>query len=292
MNNAQIIEMLEKAIKAKDYQLIGHSIRESGIIKKFNYVVIKECHTPLFRVRPQSTRENYQWSNIDNFSYNKSPKEGRCNLIGNVLLYTALESKTAVQEMIRKDHVGNNIWLSLWLPKKPIKCFVFLFDSSKIQDDYTKSMHQEIVDNLKKADTDFEINLPLYQWISSQFLSEDYAFSSQLCFELFKTLDIDGILYPSYAGKRYGLNLVLTQKFADYQLGLQDILSLKIDEWNFPFEVKYMVLEKSNIYENGNIVWSHLMSKNTALFITESCLREESKNKRTIRFQHNFSLKL
>ena len=292
MNNEEIIEKLEDAIKTKDFQLIGDSIRESGIVDMLSYIVVKECHTPLFRVRPQSTREDYSCINIENFSYSPSPVGGRCNLKDNVLLYTSLESKTAVQEMIRKDHVGNNIWLSLWLPKKPIRCLVFLFDSSEIQDDYTKSMHQDIVDNLKKTDANFEENLPLYQWISSQFLSEDYIFSSQFCFELFKVHDIDGILYPSYAGKSYGLNLVLTKEFADHQMLFQDILSLKIDEWNFPSEVKYLILGKSNIYENGNIEWFPFKYNDTAPFITERRLRENSETKVKIKFQHDFSIKL
>jgi len=150
--------------------------------------------------------------------------------------------------MIRKEHVGNNIWLSLWLPKKPIRCLVFLFDSAEIQDDYTKIMHQDIVGNMKNTDAKFEENLLLYQWISNQFLSKDYIFSIQLCFELFKAHNIDGILYPNYAGKSHRLNLVLTKDFADNQMRFQDILSLIDHEWNFPDVVKYMILGKSQIF--------------------------------------------
>jgi len=73
MTNEGIIDKLEEAIKSKDYELIGNSIRESGIIDIFNYTVIKECDTPLFRVRPQSTRDDYPCSDIDNFSYAHSP---------------------------------------------------------------------------------------------------------------------------------------------------------------------------------------------------------------------------
>lgn len=290
MNNEEIIAKLEEAIKTENYQSVGDAIRESGIVDMLSYVVIKECDTPLFRVRPQSTRDNYPCINTNDFSYAPTPALGRCNLKDNALLYTALESKTAVQEMIRKDHVSQNIWLSLWLPKKSIRCLVFLFDSSEIQDDYTKTMHQNIVDNLKQTYTNFEENLSLYQWVSSQFLSEDYTFSSQLCFELFKAHKIDGILYPSYAGKSHGLNLVLTKDFADNHLYFKDILSLKIHKWDFPHVVKYMILGKSSISENGNINWLPYQFHDVAPYITEKRLNDESRLNGRIEFKHDFSL--
>ncbi len=283
-----IIKKLENAIKTKKDQLIGNSILESGIIGMLNHFVIKDYNTPLFRVRPQSTRDDYPFTKIENFSYAPSPTQGRCNLKNNVLLYTSLESKTAVQEMIRKDHVGNNIWLSLWLPKIPMKCLVFLFDSSEIQDDYTRTMHQQIVDNLKESDSNFEENLSLYQWISHQFLSDDYMFSSQLCFALFRAHDIDGILYPSYAGKSHGLNLVLTKEFVDNQLSLQDVLSLKIHEWHFPDKIKYMILSESCISEHGDISWSLIEYNENTFIIREDRLRGTSETNGKIQFQHHF----
>jgi hypothetical protein len=285
-----IIRKLENAIITNDSKIIKESILDSGIIEIMNYVLEKDFDSPSFRVRPQITRDIFPFTNIDHFSYNPSPKIGRCNLENEALLYTALESKTAIQEMIREDHIGNNIWLSLWLPKKPIRCLVFLFDPSEIKDEYTKQMHQGIVDSIQLKDLNFEENLPLYQWVSNQFLSEDYSFSSQLCHELFKAHDIDGILYPSYAGKSHGLNLVLTKKFADTQLYFQDILSLKIDKWNFPYESKYMILGQSEILENGEIRWKAYEFETTAPFITEGRIQEKSKDKGKIQFKHDFSV--
>jgi hypothetical protein len=285
-----IINTLEKAIITKDSGKIRESISGSGIIEIMKHVVEKDCNSPLFRVRSQSTREKFPCSNIDHFSYNPNPNIGRCNIENEPFLYTALESKTAVQEMIREEHVGNNIWLSLWLSNKPIRCLVFLFDPSEIEDIYTRKMHNDIVDNLKLTDSNFEENLPLYQWVSRQFLSEDYSFSSQLCHELFKAHDIDGIIYPSYAGKSHGLNLVLTKNFADNQVFFQDILSLKIHEWNFAHESKYMILGQSEIHENGDIQWTAYGYQTTAPYITERRVREKSKEKGKIQFDHNFSI--
>lgn len=286
----KIINKLEKAISTKDSEKIREAISDSGILEMMKYIVEKDCNSQLFRVRSQSTRDKFPCSNIDHFSYNPSPRIGRCNKENEPLFYTSLESRTAVQEMIREELVGNNIWLSLWLPKKPMRCLVFLFDPSEIEDDYTKKMHHDIVDNLKIADPDFEEKLPLYQWVSSQFLSKDYSFSSELCHELFKAHNIDGILYPSYAGKSHGLNLVLTKDFADNQLYFQDILSLKIHEWKFPQESKYMILGESLIQENGDIKWLSYNYDTTAPFITERRVLEKSIGKGKIQFDNNFSV--
>lgn len=294
MTNEEIIRMLEKAIKTNDSNCINKSIKDSGIIEMLSYVVEKDCHTPLFRVRPMYTKDEYSCSNVSNFSYNPTPKEeGRCNLTNDAVLYTALESRTAVQEMVKSDQAGSNIWLSIWLPKRPIKCLVFLFDSSEIEDEYTKEMHQQIVDSLRRNDPHFEDHLPLYQWISSQFLAENYIFSSQLCFELFKTYDIDGILYPSYAGRTHGLNLALKKEFADTQLCLKVVLSLKITEWNFPSEVKYMKLGESIIDGADNISWdSEVYPDGSALYISERKLRECVGTGGKIIFNHKFGVKI
>lgn len=285
-----IISKLESAIETKDSQKIRESIKTSGVIEIMNHAVEKDNNTPLFRVRNQDTRESFPCSNIYDFSYNPSPKTGRCNVENEAYLYTGLESKTAIQEMIRKEHVGNNIWLSLWLPKKPIRCLVFLFDPSEIEDDYTKQLHQTLVENLKVKDSNFIENLPLFQWVSKKFLGDDYSFSSELCRELFIAHDIDGILYPSYAGKSHGLNLVLTKDFADTELYFQDILSLKIHEWNFPEESKYMILGESIIQKNGNIEWKAYEFGATAPFITERRVLEKSEGKGKIQFDSNFGM--
>lgn len=285
-----IISTLESAIETKDSLIIRESIKTSGIIEIMNHVVEKDNNIPLFRVRNQNTRESFPCSNIADFSYNPSPKIGRCNVENEAYLYTGLESKTVIQEMIREEHVGNNIWLSLWLPRKAIRCLVFIFDPSEITDDYTKHIHQTLVESLKLKDSNFKENLPLFQWVSKKFLGDDYYFSSELCRELFIAHDIDGILYPSYAGKSHGLNLVLTKDFADNNLCFQDILSLKIHEWNFPEESKYMILGESIIQRNCNIEWKAYEFEGTAPFITERRVLEKSEGKGKIQFNNNFGL--
>lgn len=294
MNNNEIIEKLKEAIETKDSNCISKAIKESGIIDKLKYTVTKDCQAPLFRVRPHSTADDYPYTNVDHFSYNPMPKKGRCNLDGEALLYTSLESKTAVFEMIRADHSGRNIWLSFWLPKNPMKCFVFLFDESEIQDEYTRSMHQDIVDNLKVLDPEFDKNLELYRWISEQFFVGNYDFSSQLCSELFKAHDIDGILYPSYAGSSHGLNLVIRKEFADEHIDFQCILSLKIEKWEFPFAVKYLLLGEAMKNEIRNLEWFNCLSNDNerGRYIIERRLREELNKIHKIDFSHDFFMSL
>lgn len=278
-----IINKLEEAILTKNIEKIRKAILDCGIIELMGYAVQKDCDSWLFRVRSQSTGEEYPSNMVVNFSYNPEPKIGRCNKENEPVLYTALESRTAVQEVIREDQEGRNIWLSIWQPKRPIRCLVFLFDPSKIRDKGTRKIYAYVVQELKKIDLDFEEKLPLYQWVSEQFLTEDYSFSSELCHSLFETHDIDGILYPSYAGKTHGLNLVLTKKFANDQLRFKDVLSLKIDEWGFPQRIRYMVIYESEI-NDGNVKFKQIDRANgLTVYLSEKRILKMLKKSNNIR---------
>lgn len=263
------------------------AITDTGITSHINHFIYKNYQAPLFRVRP-GFADDFPINAKSNFGYAPNPKIGRCNVDGEAVLYTALESKTAVLETMREEPISGNLWLSLWLPKREIKCLVFLFDSASIEDSFTRELNDSIIEQLMQQNENFEEYLPLYQWVSEQFLGDNHNFAGLLSSTLFEIHKIDGILYPSYAGKRNGINLVLSKHFVDTNLELSKVLHLKIHEWEFPERVQYLFLGKGEINKSGNITWNQEVYFETGIYITEKRMREKIVNDSKFFFIHEF----
>ncbi len=225
----------------------------------------------VYRVRINIDSEKENSSLIKTYSYPPSfiCKKNRANIEKYPVFYCSENKMTSLREM---DPKANDIvYLSIWRfnSKRDVYIVPILpnnLGSANYWQPLAKDMHNYFSEfNKKVGENKFKELTKLFEIISDYFIQNNYPLTSWFANKyLYKTNNIDLILYPSFANSKKTCSIAIHPNFVDRYLELEKIYILKITEFvenGYKFQ-----LQRIGILSYTNIIWKYPKKEDTDYF--------------------------